>query len=253
MRDDLPDGLTAEIVDALVSASVATLEPRIAEMRKGLSEQLADESDQKKVSRLPTIIQQLCSVENWPIVYGAGTFERNLRQFIADDGRYYPRHPTQKEITDDVARFIGSWVNAYSLRSLLIDYSDAAIRMAALLNPPLDPSPLTALLRRNSWSDSDGGAFVFADDLARRVVANQARENPPRPEDLPPGNWLMPPLSLREIGKRLGNSNKKKIHVLLDQYLLRNFPKDNRQSWTVCLDPPMPNSLRKQIEKLPKK
>jgi hypothetical protein len=76
---------------------------------------------------------------------------------------------------------------------------------------------------------------------------------PTQTEHLPSGDWLMPPLSLTEIGKRIGNANKKKIHTLLDQYKLRNYPEGNRQSWSVCLDPPMPRSLRQQLEALPAK
>jgi hypothetical protein len=73
-------------------------------------------------------------------------------------------------------------------------------------------------------------------------------QTPNQPEDLPPGNWLMPPVSLNELSERLDGIATDKLHTLLDKYGLCNFPADNRQSWTIRLDPPMPLSLRKKIE-----
>lgn len=59
------------------------------------------------------------------------------------------------------------------------------------------------------------------------------------------GEWLMPPMSLRDIGVRLGNLSDDKVKTLLRSFGLRLF--QNRQSWTFRFDM-MPRSLRDHIE-----
>lgn len=171
MRDDLPTGISADVVEAIVASATKDLDARINRAVEALCGNLADDSDEKRVARLPALIQQLCHVDNWPIVYAAGTFELNLRRHLAADSRYYPNQPTQEDLVDDAVRFTESWITAFALRRMINTYASAAIRKAAELNPPMDPAPLLAFLRRTGWSDSDGGALAFADDLARRVAA----------------------------------------------------------------------------------
>lgn len=64
---------------------------------------------------------------------------------------------------------------------------------------------------------------------------------------LPEGDWLMPPLSLADLAVRLKNIPPEKAKRLLTPYELQNYPKNNRQSWTVRLDR-MPTHLREQVE-----
>jgi hypothetical protein len=104
------------------------------------------------------------------------------------------------------------------------------------------PQPYTPIV----GNPKDDGTWVLTCNIDRFADDMEANNVPPnRPADLPPGNWLMPLLS---FGKRIGGFNKKKTHALLDKYGLRNYPAGNRQSWTVCLDSPMPPSLRQQLE-----
>lgn len=70
-------------------------------------------------------------------------------------------------------------------------------------------------------------------------------------EQLGPGDWLMPPLSLKELGSLVGTSGDR-VKVILKSFGLRNFPPDNRQSWTVNLHG-MPEALRHQLRGKPKK
>jgi len=64
---------------------------------------------------------------------------------------------------------------------------------------------------------------------------------------LPPGDWLMPPLTLGTIARRLGPTyGDDNTKTLLRPFGLRTFI--NRQLWTVRLDGDMPKSLRRTLE-----
>lgn len=66
------------------------------------------------------------------------------------------------------------------------------------------------------------------------------------PPTLPEGHYLMPPQSLTVLAERVG-LNPDKARTLLKPYDLRNYPPDNRQSWTVRLDT-MPPTLRGELD-----
>lgn len=78
------------------------------------------------------------------------------------------------------------------------------------------------------------------------IFAMDDGEHPMKATGLGEGEWLMPPRSLTDIANRMKNIPTRKARTILKQYGLRNFPPDNRQSWTVRIDL-MPTELRNMI------
>ena len=56
------------------------------------------------------------------------------------------------------------------------------------------------------------------------------------PACLGPGDWLIPPLPLAQLGNRLGNITGAKAKAVLAPFGLREWPPGNRQSFTIRLD-----------------
>lgn len=71
-----------------------------------------------------------------------------------------------------------------------------------------------------------------------------AKAPPHSQPDTPPGDWLMPPMSLQAMSDRL-NTTPKHVKTILAPYGLRH--EGSRQSWTVCLSL-LPQNYRKQLQ-----
>jgi hypothetical protein len=99
------------------------------------------------------------------------------------------------------------------------------------------------------WNALTAEAAVALADRIVSVVETAKVEVPDAPVDpFSQGDWLMPPLPMATLTHRLGPGyTDEKTKGLLRQYQLRNFPVDNRQSWTIRLDK-MPKSLRQKLE-----
>jgi hypothetical protein len=102
------------------------------------------------------------------------------------------------------------------------------------------------------------GAKGELDQIQRKLRNNappkQIDERPPAAgeqsgdvvADLGDGDWLMPPVELKQIATALNKITPNKAKNLLLPYGLQNFPRENRQSWTVDLAR-VPEPMRSQL------